>query len=628
MSFEEDNTSAVPLWETQDDWEDGFDFGEFEDMQPVAASASRPGQERAQRNLGNLRTHVQYAMKAFQGMLAASVLGEDQQGVLDGGGSYGEQTVHGHAGVESCFSGPHEPLVRAALGGNAGGDIDDMLNSRENAGECVLSPSLDADQDTEWNIPDLNLIFRPPKFLMEAMAIGISPGNWVKLAPTAAAGNSKWKTLKTVLSTGLAFKQGAQDADLYSEEERDARKKQLQLDVEQLKNFLLSTTKAWEDLLVEMDDGYGGIRSRTSSPPPLANGASGSHSEDSFKRVRPDLLESLNGGGFEDKTTLSIADAIAMALPVLEPKRGIPQRSAVAVKGIATGICQLFNGLPAQSTVRAGGLLDIDALASAISCPYPSDTSDVQILEVCGRIPPKSAGANDKVPAESVKATRLNNVCAFKMKVQGGGDNVTLRIWANGKTQTSGCKDRGMLLAVNSCICQAIANISAHNMRHNLPRVIRGDAQRQEEALSHLAHIRVLSAHILGSWNVDLRSVGAKLDMGNLCEFLAGDRFGDRVFKVSHVKPKGNSARFNNLSLYVRRECLTQWKDDGSDQTTVYVNVYEAGKCSVLAAPDAEVAEELADIVCGMLFEALQHDHIRIDVDYAAAAASKKHRAT
>ena len=32
-------------------------------------------------------------------------------------------------------------------------------------------------------------------------------------------------------------------------------------------------------------------------------------------------------------------------------------------------------------------------------------------------------------------ACRLNNVCAFKMKVLNGGDNVTLRIWANGKTQ-------------------------------------------------------------------------------------------------------------------------------------------------------------------------------------------------
>lgn len=26
-------------------------------------------------------------------------------------------------------------------------------------------------------------------------------------------------------------------------------------------------------------------------------------------------------------------------------------------------------------------------------------------------------------------------MCAFKMKVLNGGDNVTLRIWANGKTQ-------------------------------------------------------------------------------------------------------------------------------------------------------------------------------------------------
>ncbi|MGB1594310.1 MAG: hypothetical protein ACPIOQ_16260 [Promethearchaeia archaeon] len=92
------------------------------------------------------------------------------------------------------------------------------------------------------------------------------------------------------------------------------------------------------------------------------------------------------------------------------------------------------------------------------------------------------------------------------------------------------------------------------------------------------------------------------------------------------MKPKGNSARFNNLSLYIRRECLARWKEDGSDQTTVYVNVYETGKCSVLAAPDVEVAEELADVVCGMLLEAFQQDHIRIHVDFSAAAPSKKQR--
>eukprot|EP00961_Rhodomonas_salina_P137429 1848766-Rhodomonas_salina.1 len=45
--------------------------------------------------------------------------------------------------------------------------------------------------------------------------------------------------------------------------------------------------------------------------------------------------------------------------------------------------------------------------------------------------------------------------------------------------------------------------------------------------------------------------------MENLCEYLKGETFADRVFKVKDVKPKGNSARFNNLSLYIRREALS-----------------------------------------------------------------------
>ena len=67
-------------------------------------------------------------------------------------------------------------------------------------------------------------------------------------------------------TTGLAFKAEGQAAVLESDEEREARKKQLQLEVEQLKTFLLSISKAWEDLLVEMDDGYGGMR-RSPNPP-------------------------------------------------------------------------------------------------------------------------------------------------------------------------------------------------------------------------------------------------------------------------------------------------------------------------------------------------------------------------
>ena len=64
------------------------------------------------------------------------------------------------------------------------------------------------------------------------------------------------------------------------------------------------------------------------------------------------------------------------------------------------------------------------------------------------------------------------------------------------------------------------------------------------------------------------------------------------------------------MSLYIKKGCLKKWQDDSTDQKTVYVNVYEAGKCSVLAAPDEDVAEELAQIVCDMLIQASQQDGI------------------
>eukprot|EP00960_Hanusia_phi_P028577 747479-Hanusia_phi.AAC.4 len=153
--------------------------------------------------------------------------------------------------------------------------------------------------------------------------------------------------------------------------------------------------------------------------------------------------------------------------------------------------------------------------------------------------------------------------------------------------------------------------------------------------------VRILSAPLLGSWNINLKSknpflpsgpnifsfpeAGIKLNMQALCEFLQQSMFEDRVYKVQFVAQKGNSSRFNNLSLYIRTSCLLTWKkDDDLDnhQDNVYVNVYESGvtilflffqshrslpgKCSVLAVPDTEVAEELADVVSGMLYEALR----------------------
>lgn len=62
-----------------------------------------------------------------------------------------------------------------------------------------------------------------------------------------------------------------------------------------------------------------------------------------------------------------------------------------------------------------------------------------------------------------------------------------------------------MLLAVNRCICDAIISSWRYNSANGLASVIRGDSDLQERAAAQLSDVRVLSAHILGSWNLDLR---------------------------------------------------------------------------------------------------------------------------
>jgi hypothetical protein len=47
--------------------------------------------------------------------------------------------------------------------------------------------------------------------------------------------------------------------------------------------------------------------------------------------------------------------------------------------------------------------------------------------------------------------------------------------------------------------------------------------------------VRVLSAPMLGSWDLNLKNVGGKLDMGRLCEYLSSKKFESKVVKVTHV---------------------------------------------------------------------------------------------
>eukprot|EP00286_Rhodomonas_abbreviata_P026952 CAMPEP_0181296974 /NCGR_PEP_ID=MMETSP1101-20121128/4987_1 /TAXON_ID=46948 /ORGANISM="Rhodomonas abbreviata, Strain Caron Lab Isolate" /LENGTH=654 /DNA_ID=CAMNT_0023401869 /DNA_START=232 /DNA_END=2193 /DNA_ORIENTATION=+ len=428
-------------------------------------------------------------------------------------------------------------------------DIDSVLKRRDDAGAAVFSriPSI----ETPWNLPDLAVIFRPPPKLIEMMAIGVRPGMWIKIAPEVAPNSkskNKWSLLKSVVNSGIAFKLCAKQAHSASKEEQIEKREQVQMEVDNFKSFLLSITRAWEELMQE--DEHEGV-SRCSS-----------------------------GTGVYDGSAPG----------------PVPERSSFLVKAIATGICHIFPGMSIESQV-----LETDLLAQHCPSPWKDEKTGWEIVEV-------NAGQTQSVTAKGKKARHMHHY--LSMSVRGTGPqsahNIALKIWATGKTQTCGCKDRDMLEAANQCVANVIRYVY-DNCTRNIFR-----PRWQEQAAQHLGQVGVLSAPLVGSWDLRLARQGMKMHMSNLCDFLSGEEFADRVYKVTHVPTNGNSARFNNLSLYVRKECLKRWPSSDADQTSVYVNVYEAGKCCVLAAPNQEVAEELADIVSDMLWTALNQDDIRL----------------
>uniref|UniRef100_A0A7S0Y0T7 Uncharacterized protein n=1 Tax=Hemiselmis andersenii TaxID=464988 RepID=A0A7S0Y0T7_HEMAN len=481
--------------------------------------------------------------------------------------------------------------------GSAGSRIDECLQRMENGNESVLWKQSEQTEGEWRDLPDLALIFRPPAEVMDNMSVSIRPsgGPWGGNRQAGGGfqdGKTSWGRLKRALNAGIAFRLVAKNRPERTEAEEAAFKEQLQQEVDQFRNFLQSISRAWEDFMTHEPIHHNENPSRASSSGPSPTPASPGN------WVRP-------------------------------------KRTPFQVKAIATGICQIYPKLHRDIQV---GLIDIETLTALCPCPWPPNPANgppatCQIVEKVQPTGKKGAAAaaahasaegGEAPPVPAQRNSRKDRaVCAFKMRVAGGGDNVTLRIWANGKTQASGCKDRAMLVEANKCIADVIKHImDLPPTAGHQPLLHAGPPppdQMQEQ-------VRVLSAPMLGSWDLNLKAAGGKLDMSRLCEYLSGPKFAYKVVKVQHVAAKGNSARFNNISLYIRKECLKLWSQENNEQQTVYVNVYEAGKCSVLAVPDLNVAEELADVVSDMLFDAFEQDGIGIAVQPQPAGGGKRKR--
>jgi hypothetical protein len=88
-------------------------------------------------------------------------------------------------------AGPIDPGAATPMG-MAGSRIDAELKRMDDMNQAVLSASDSSSllDTNEWVIPDLALIFRPPKSVIENMAVSIRPGQWAKLAPSVPQGHT------------------------------------------------------------------------------------------------------------------------------------------------------------------------------------------------------------------------------------------------------------------------------------------------------------------------------------------------------------------------------------------------------------------------------------------------------
>jgi hypothetical protein len=90
------------------------------------------------------------------------------------------------------------------------------------------------------------------------------------------------------------------------------------------------------------------------------------------------------------------------------------------------------------------------------------------------------------------------------------------------------------------------------------------------------------------------------------------------LVRFSHTQ-EGNSSRFKQLCLYIKRECLSSWKDSDGGQATAYVALFDTGKCNINAAPNdvvATVNSRVASIYIYIYIYTHTHTHISIFCAY------------
>mmetsp|Transcript_33900 Transcript_33900/g.71155 ORF Transcript_33900/g.71155 Transcript_33900/m.71155 type:complete len:1058 (-) Transcript_33900:248-3421(-) len=326
--------------------------------------------------------------------------------------------------------------------------------------------------------------------------------------------------------------------------------------------------------------------------------------------------------------------------------RAYPIPSNFIMKGVATGVSVLF------PSMEKNGLIDIDVLVQHCPCPLHLDGSQIvglaggsTLLERGKQSKSKTRGQarQGKEPDKDAAAllppdkagNRMQHACTVNMMLAGGGDYVSVKVYSNGKTQTTGCKSIDMVYMANRLLLEALRAIAhldypdakarpclhvtnASEDRSALQELVSRAVEKPSEA------INLIKAPVQGVFDCGFKGVGVKLDMKALCEYLSTPKHASKVALIKECRQEGNSSRFKQLCLYVRREAVPSWKDSDGGQATAYVALFDTGKCNINAAPNETVAHEIATVVSEMLLDAFGQDHIRLRLDEEAEPAPKR----
>ncbi|EKX32993.1 hypothetical protein GUITHDRAFT_148237 [Guillardia theta CCMP2712] len=194
----------------------------------------------------------------------------------------------------------------------------------------------------------------------------------------------------------------------------------------------------------------------------------------------------------------------------------LPTRDPFEIKAIATGLCQLFPSMYDRNVQ----LFDILAVKEAVTLPWPCNDPRGTITQI-------SVQAKNPYPKHNGK--KQYDSCTFMMKMM-GDDEIKLRVWSNGRTQAYGCKSRDKLIEANTIAVDMIRVVDKMCKSSGMPTLWKVAKKNADELLQEDC-VKIISAPLLGSWNMNFKNVGIKLNMDALFRFLQSHEFSDRYVR-------------------------------------------------------------------------------------------------